>query len=172
MGNYKSDVSERVAYHIFYMNLRTETFAFSRQQDGITNYTAVHDGQLYPLGTTNQATTLSHIVFSNSIYGFQGDERNYSSLENTTNPDTGANEEIYKMNTRLGQYSLSLTSPVFAPTPDEFGLDVSVNGDAFITGRLPSGDTFNVLSNAPGFSLSSVLKRDLTGITVYPIYIR
>jgi hypothetical protein len=154
------------------MDLRTETFAFSRQESGVAQYMVFHNNELIPLGTNSDSTPVSAVVYSNSFYSYQGDERNYSSAEEAINSVTGQLEDIYKVNTRLGQYSLTQTAPLFAPIPDQFGLEVSVDSGALITGRLLSGSTFNLLTGVPDRSLSTVLNRDLTGVTVYPIHVR
>ena len=135
MGDYRADVRDRVAYHIFCIDLRTETVGLSVYEAGMAEYLAYHNNENVPLGTT-VAVPQSAVVYKNSFYCYQGDERNFSTDEYFTNPETGLSEELYKMNTRLGQYTIEQTLPLFASIPVKFGLEVSAYSQILITGAV------------------------------------
>ena len=177
LGDLGKEPNERVRYHLFYVDLRTRTYAFSRREDDLTEYWLVHDDQAPQLLGTEDGLPLRYYRgFVGSRYGYEGDQRNLTT-------DVGESVLVErdgqrvpfgtweKVNPILGRYEPDIvhldrfsTSPL--PT---FGIDVAVDGSVLASGVLPAGTTFDDHSKV---DLKRELGTSLTGMTLLPIGVR
>ena len=173
----KKKPQDRFSYHVFYTDLRTRTYAFSRREGNRTEYWLVH-GNDDPVQLGNTVTGVSTVPYSGYVgsrYGYEGDFRNLGTdLSKNLYVDRKGKIEIFgtweKMNPILGRYETRPYLSLFSISPPPtFGIDVAVDGSVLASGRLLGGGTFNYHSEA---DLENLLGISLVDTTLLPIGVR
>jgi len=149
LGDLSVPRSDRAKFHVFYTDLRTRTYAFSRREGDKTEYWLSHEGIAEELGTEMDVPTMTYNSFVGSRYGYEGDFRNQALdiLETrfVTRKNTVEEFGLWpKINPILGFYDTDVRAPYqISMPPTLLGIEVAVDGSVLVSGQLPKGTTFN-----------------------------
>jgi len=163
-------VDTRVGYHVFYMDLRTETFAYSRQEESNVEYWLVHQGQA-KLVETDFLAPVAVKVFLSPPYGYEGSEANKSDAQ-AYYDSSGSSNPATKVNPIAGIYHIDEYDSVdaFAPVPARFGVEVNVDQSVLFTAKFPSGAVENYHSTIP--NLGTLIGPFRSNFTLLPLALR
>lgn len=173
LGDIAAPESSRNTYHVFYSDLRTDTFAYSilDSTGGPTQYWVVHQGQATFLGESIAGSQAVPSYIS-ARYGYEGDYRNTGPEDIYRDPVTGTVVDAEKVNPILGRYELSPISDIRVSNPPvEFGFDVAADKSLLATGLLSDGTAFNVHS-VLGDLQNFFAGANLSGQTLLPMAVR